>query len=410
LKILFISNLYPPNAVGGYERLCFSVASDFAARGHDVVVLTSNYGSAREEFAGQRVHRLLELAVGEGGIYEPDQCSPEQRFERDTKNLKLCKEVALESAPDVIFVWNLYFLNQSLLQGISGLGIKTFYLLTDNWLIAFLQPDFIQSYFRKQVYQVAGKKQIRLAGLIDQFSYLRAPKIKISGAAIFPSKFMRRLYKQAGFCFDREAIIHHGVERTSRELQIDRAKLVCQGEVRLLFAGRIVELKGVHTAIAAHASLVRELPEMRITLTIVGDQQDQSYVKQLRSSIQAYQLTELVHFCPPVPEESLSELFDSHDIYLFPSLYEPFALTLIHALAGNIPTIASDAGGNPEIVRHRKTGMLFSKGDSRGMVKCVKQLISNNKLRAEVAARGSRAAQMLTFDKMAHEILSCIES
>ena len=44
MRVLFVSNLYPPNVVGGYERLCFEVASAFASRGHEVHVLASGHG------------------------------------------------------------------------------------------------------------------------------------------------------------------------------------------------------------------------------------------------------------------------------------------------------------------------------------------------------------------------------
>ena len=67
-------------------------------------------------------------------------------------------------------------------------------------------------------------------------------------------------------------------------------------------------------------------------------------------------------FGPPYPD-SLPELFEEHDIYVFPSLYEPFSLTLIHALACGIPTAASRVGGNVEIVRDGVSGVLFKKGD-----------------------------------------------
>src|SRR5262249_19719262 len=41
MKILFVSNLYPPNTIGGYERLCFEVAAAFVEADHEVAVLTS---------------------------------------------------------------------------------------------------------------------------------------------------------------------------------------------------------------------------------------------------------------------------------------------------------------------------------------------------------------------------------
>ena len=64
MRVLFVSNLYPPNVVGGYERLCFEVASAFAARGHEVAVLTSGHGGGVAEYPGQTIRQALRLLAG----------------------------------------------------------------------------------------------------------------------------------------------------------------------------------------------------------------------------------------------------------------------------------------------------------------------------------------------------------
>src|SRR5206468_3405450 len=66
MRLLVVSNLYPPNIIGGYERLCFDVVSGLVQRGHQVMVLTSTFGSKTAEFPGQIVERSLKLLVGDG--------------------------------------------------------------------------------------------------------------------------------------------------------------------------------------------------------------------------------------------------------------------------------------------------------------------------------------------------------
>lgn len=60
MKILFLSNLYPPHHIGGYGMLCLEVVEGLAKRGHDVTVLTSNHG-VDEEITEGYVHRWLTL-------------------------------------------------------------------------------------------------------------------------------------------------------------------------------------------------------------------------------------------------------------------------------------------------------------------------------------------------------------
>src|ERR1700760_2446245 len=55
MRILILSNLYPPNVVGGYERLCYEVTAGLAASGHEMTVLTSNYGSGVANYPAQHV-------------------------------------------------------------------------------------------------------------------------------------------------------------------------------------------------------------------------------------------------------------------------------------------------------------------------------------------------------------------
>src|SRR2546426_3143272 len=109
MKILFLSNLYPPNVVGGYERLCFEIASGLSSRGHQVRVLTSNYGGKAEDFTGQIVERGLKLSANEEDIYQPFSCTPEQRIAMNMHNAATLTRVVNEFEPDVIFIWNLFF-------------------------------------------------------------------------------------------------------------------------------------------------------------------------------------------------------------------------------------------------------------------------------------------------------------
>ncbi|MDT8267517.1 glycosyltransferase family 4 protein, partial [Roseomonas sp. DSM 102946] len=109
---------------------------------------------------------------------------------------------------------------------------------------------------------------------------------------------------------------------------------------------------------------------------------------------------------PVVPEAELPALFDAHDIYLFPSRYEPFSLTLIHALACGIPTIASRAGGNPEIVEDGHSGLLFEKGDPADLAEAIARLARDPELRARLASQGQQVGSRFTFERMAGEMVS----
>jgi glycogen(starch) synthase len=409
MHILFVSNLYPPNVVGGYEQLCAGVAEALASRGHDITVLTSSFGGKEATYPGQSVHRSLQLLVGDG-IYQPFAGEVAERARINAENIAITKRLILAERPDVIFSWNLFFFDLSLLGALASSGIPLLVMLTDNWLINMHKPQFVADYFRDHVFgSLPFPPAPPHSGFIERLrGWMRltqagtqAPGHQLPYAAVFGAEFVRTLHHVAGFRFAREEVIHNGVHQTPRAASLyrDRRYPVAAGELRLLFAGRLVDLKGVHTAVQA-LKLINQLQADAVRLTIVGDTKDAAYQAQLQEEIGRAGIADQIAMRETVPQDALFDLFQAHDIYLFPSLYEPFSLTLIHALADGIPTVASDAGGNVEIVRHQETGMLFSKGNADGLARAVVALASNPDLRARIAQRGREVAAGFTFDRM----------
>jgi len=176
------------------------------------------------------------------------------------------------------------------------------------------------------------------------------------------------------------------------------------GWIRLLFAGRVVEMKGVHTILEALPDIIRGLPDTKVRLMILGDVRDREYMKKIESRIRRLNLSEKIVFQPTVQESDLFGIFQNHDIFLFPSLYEPFSLTLIHALASGIPVVASDVGGNQEIIFPGQTGLLFSRGDSLSLARAVLDLAGKPDLRQAVAVEARKVARKFTFPAMVQKI------
>ncbi len=406
MNILFISNLYPPNVVGGYERLCFDMASALAARDHRISVLTSNYGGQTADYAGQDIERSLRLLADERDIYKSFSVSGAEINEINAHNAAVLERKLVAVRPDVLFVWNLFFFDRSLLHAIQTADCRKVFLLTDNWFILFLRPEFWQRYFTKEILS----SHFRITAIRSFFAWLLSSihhkKLSINCRAIFPSRFMHALYVQAGFRFRETVIIPHGVNISlHREAEYrDRMTPVEKGRLRLLFAGRVVEMKGVHTILEALPEIIRVLPKTDVRLTVLGDCQDRQYLKWLEAMIRRLDLGEHVAFLSPIPEPDLFCLFQNHDIFLFPSLYEPFSLTLIHAMASGIPTVASDVGGNPEIVFSDRTGLLFSKGNPRSLANAVLNLVDNPKLCYTVSMGAREMARQFTFQTMVQNV------
>lgn len=397
MNVLFLSNLYPPNVCGGYEQLCFSVASALAERGHAVGVLTSRYGGASADYPGQQIWRSLMLLATEGNIYEPFCPTPQERDDINGHNLRELHRVVEAFAPDILFVWNLYFFDASLLHEIEGrYGHKAVYFLTDNWLISFFHGDFLGWYFPNVVF---GHQQLEDAPVQEP--------LPLRGRAIFGARFMERFYAGAGLTFSHTAVIHNGVPlpRLPEAGYRDRLLPVRQGALRLLFAGRVVDVKGVHVLLAALPLVRAALPGVAVSLDIVGDCRDEAYRAKLDAILAADGTAPLVRFREPVALSALFDLFQDFDVYMFPSLYEPFALTLIHALHAGIPTVASAVGGNVEIVFDRDTGRVYPRDDTRALADCIVELYRDPLARNRLSRRARETAWGFTFEVMITRII-----
>jgi glycosyltransferase involved in cell wall biosynthesis len=389
MRLLVVSNLYPPNIVGGYERLCYDAVSGLVERGHQVTVLTSLFGDKTEDFPGQKIHRSLRLLIG-NGIYAPFAGSAEERDAINRANAAALRQAIAATQPDAIFAWNLFFLDRAILDALAASGRKVLLMLTDNWLLTVHRPEFWMRFFQEHVlgdqpflppaavacparpgdgFAERAMRRLRCWFAGNAAAAARAAAtpppeatIRFPFAAIFGSGFVRDLYAAGGIAFARGKVVHNGVDQMPyRDRQPrTRSTLIDPQELRLLFVGRLVDLKGAHTAVAALPLLdPADLGVGRVRLSIVGDMRDAAYVRQLEEVVERTGCRAQVTIEPPVPEPALFDLFQAHDIYVFPSLYEPFSLTLIHGLASGIPTVASRAGGNVEIVHDRETGLLF---------------------------------------------------
>lgn len=167
------------------------------------------------------------------------------------------------------------------------------------------------------------------------------------------------------------------VDRTSRD-----------GDVRLLFVGRIVRTKGVRDLIRALA-IVRNLP---VVLDIVGDGFDRVACEQLADQLR---LAGRVRFHGWLPRESVSAFYLSADVFAFPSYREPGGTAVFEAMGHGLPLIVSDIGGpgaavdaHSGIRLHPETADQYA----ASIAAAIKQLVTDRSLRLALGEGARRRA------------------
>ena len=117
------------------------------------------------------------------------------------------------------------------------------------------------------------------------------------------------------------------------------------GPPRLLFAGRLLYWKGAHIAIQALAELIRVSPDAQ--LTIVGKGTEEG---RLRAAAVAHGVAGNIRFVPWLPQEKLFEQYQTHDLFVYPSLHDSSGNAVLEALSFGLPVVCLDLGGPAQIV------------------------------------------------------------
>lgn len=131
---------------------------------------------------------------------------------------------------------------------------------------------------------------------------------------------------------------------------------------------RLDPIKNHRTLIYAFKKVVHNHP--RINLIIVGDGTLGNELKHLVSQLGI--LNEVVFMGE---RNDVSEILKTFDIFVLPSLSEGMSNTILEAMATGLPVIASDVGGNSELVANEKTGFLFQKQDIQGLKEKIEKYI-----------------------------------
>jgi glycosyltransferase involved in cell wall biosynthesis len=139
--------------------------------------------------------------------------------------------------------------------------------------------------------------------------------------------------------------------------------------------------KNLITLIDAFA-LVRKLaPELKLVIVGSGDE-----LPILERRARETGVRDFCHFEPATAR--VREWLSVIDIFVLPSITEALSNSLMEAMVSGCCAVASDVGGNPELVRHGATGLLFRPGDVSNLAEALRSLIADGTLRRRMAKQG----------------------
>lgn len=173
----------------------------------------------------------------------------------------------------------------------------------------------------------------------------------------------------------------------------------------ILFAGRLIPLKGVHHLLSAVPHVIQTHPKALFLIiggASYGKNHRTNYIRRLERIGRRY--PNHVSFLSYVPHEDMPTWYGAADLVVVPSVErESFGLVNVEAMASGAPVIATRVGGIQEVVQHQITGVLMKpKGIHKQLVKELRRMLGDAETRERMGKAGAAlAAASFTWEGMA---------
>jgi len=401
MRILVITNYYPPVELGGWEQLTCNVVTKLQEHDHQVEVLTSNYQKDQILNSEPHIHRTLHLESYDHEEYHPNYTFLHRHQERE--NIETLTQLVNSFDPDIVYIngmWNLPYSLVNIAEELSP-GRVVYYIASywpteiDAHTAYWASPA--ESYWRQVPKSI-------LASLVKKTFISSTPRNQLEFKLVLcVSAFVQDyMVEEVGVSKERTRVVHNGIE-----LELFNADPVSTEieNLRLLYAGRLSPDKGVHTILESLGILKTTQPDLAIELSIYGSGTP-DYQKQLEQMVTTYHLEGCVRFEGFVPREEMPEVFAAHNVLIFPSIWaEPLARIIQEAMACGLVVIGTATGGTREILHDGENGLIFEAGDAQMLAEKILQIYDDEKLRTRLAKAGRRTVkEEYSLDCMVEEI------
>lgn len=326
LRILVLTNLYPPQVLGGYERSIADFSRLLQHRGHDVLVLTSDtpefFALHESRYSEPYIDRCF-LLLGEWSSQGTKWFSSDTVAQHAQKNASALQHHLDAFQPDVCLAGNLDFLQTGteLLSTLLNRGVPVAHYVMNA------HPGYPHE-------------------LTPKHSTYRF---------VTCSDWVKQCLAEAGYPVRKAQTVHPGADIDA----FYRDELPSRDQLRIAYASLVAPYKGTDVLVEALAILAAA--GIDFSATIAGGTFQPAFVESLKSFVTAEGLHDKVKFTGALSREQLSDLYKTHNVLVFPSRFqEPFGISQIEAMAAGLTLVTSGTGGAREIIdEHGKDGLLF---------------------------------------------------
>jgi glycogen synthase len=371
-RALILSWEYPPLIEGGLARHVRKLAENLVEEGFDVHVIARGREEdpAEEERRGVLIHRVRE---------------PERP--RDLGE----------------FVTWIERMNADMLASGVELGDRHEFDVVHghDWLVAGAGDHLAKRFRAPFVATIHATEFGRHQGWVDKHpqSYIHGVERWMANRAdrvITCSAYMREHVADVyGLEESRIAVIPNGIDPSElvpvADLHTLRSRFARPDEKLVLLVGRLVYEKGFQLALEALPGLIQRVGDVRFLVAGSGTAEG-----ELREQATALGLDPHGTFLGWIGDDVLHSLYRIADLTVVPSIYEPFGLVALEAMASGCPCLVADTGGLREVVPNEDVGLRFRSRDPRSLASMAERLLTDEELRDRLVAEASE--HVLSFD------------
>ena len=364
MRILVLSNLYPPHHKTDYELVCQDIVASLKSRQHRIKVLTSTYG-----IEGPRVeddiHRMLTIDL-------KDYPNWRDILLKEFNNQTYFKKICLDFKPEICFFFNLSLISLSTHSLAEGMRIPTCSYYANNWFVTREKDQWHQLW-------PEGERGFKILRFLAHRFKLLPPRNPLPPTfSIFANRYLKDVALELKKSTPDSVVIPWGVD--IKRFPFKKRRI--QGAGRFLYVGQIQPDQGVEDAIKALSFLKHRDKQNGLSMTIAGDETSSpDYVAYLKDLADKLGILKNLSFVGQVPQKEMPNLYHSHDILVSPSHTEDSAeRTLLEAMSSGIAVVSTSTEGNSTILEDDTNALMFPKNDPNFCAKQILRLLEDNKL------------------------------
>jgi glycosyltransferase involved in cell wall biosynthesis len=380
VRILVLSNLFPPAVYGGYEIECATVVEHLRKQ-HQVLVLTSRKGRQRGA-AEPGVSRVLPFLPYRKVV---QMMSPLNAIRAAVSTRRALR--AFE--PEVVYVWNGSMIPQVTIRLLETSGAKVLFRICEHWFGTLYDSDEFMGGLRGGRWQRTMRTFNRLPALRVE---AREP---VDAAISWNSETLRRLTPMPDTV--RARLERATLPATAHGEAFVGVERRPSAEPTVAFVGRVAAYKGADVAVRAIAELRRRQGlEVRLIVAGAGEADFLRELEQLAGELGVGDLLELRG---GLETAELRDLLARVHALLAPSVWEePAGLVVVEAALARVPVVASRVGGIPEFLRDGEDALLCPPGDPVALAQAVADTLGDGAATQERVERAFEHVQQFRLD------------